>query len=112
MVRATRYLQIIEREQLVANAAKQGELLVAGLQRLADRHPEQLANPRGRGLLAAFSAKSPERRKQIIERARELGLLLLACGPDSIRCRPALDVTSDEVTEALEVLERTITTVG
>jgi L-lysine 6-transaminase len=108
MVRATRYLQVIQHEGLVENAAQQGERLLTGLQRLATVHSRWLRNVRGRGLLAAFTAPSPDGRKAFLDRGRELGLLALACGSESIRFRPPLDVTADEVDEALAILDHAL----
>src|SRR5262249_8994835 len=53
MVRAQRYLEIIEEERLVENAAKVGAHLLARLLMLQGARPDVLSNARGRGLMCA-----------------------------------------------------------
>jgi 4-aminobutyrate aminotransferase len=51
---------------------------------------------------------NPEARKKIIERAYELGVLLLGCGESTVRLMPPLVVERDQMDFALDVLERCI----
>jgi len=55
-VRSTHYLRIIENEDLVQNARRQGEYFLSELQTLAVRHPV-LSAVRGRGLMLAFDCR-------------------------------------------------------
>ena len=64
MVRATRYLEIVEEDRLVENAAARGEHLLASLRALAARHPALLSNVRGRGLMCA-DLPSPDARDRV-----------------------------------------------
>ena len=104
MMRGARYLEIIRTENLVANAARQGERLLAGLQELAARYPV-LSNVRGRGLMTAFSLPSPVERDSLRRLLWDKGLATLASWPRSIRFRPCLNVSADEVDEGLSRLE-------
>jgi L-lysine 6-transaminase len=104
MVRGAKYLEIIQAEDLVANAARQGARLLAGLRELAARHPV-LSNVRGRGLMTAFSLPSPAERDALRRLLWDKGLATLPSWPCSIRFRPCLNVSADEVDEALLRLE-------
>jgi L-lysine 6-transaminase len=104
MVRAVKYLEIIHSEDLVDNAARMGDRLLAGLQELATRHPE-LSNVRGRGLFCAFTLPTAEQRDRLRTELWRLGLATLASWPTSIRFRPCLNVSADEIDGALQRLD-------
>jgi len=106
MVRATAYLEIIHEENLVGNAAAMGDLLLAGLNRLQAKYPHMISNSRGRGLMCAFDLATPELRNRLKGLGYEEGMILLGCGPASIRFRPALNITREEVEEGLEKIGR------
>jgi L-lysine 6-transaminase len=106
MVRARRILEVIEADALIERAADLGAHLLAGLHELAQRHPALLSNVRGRGLMCAVTLPDGAVRDEVIRRCREeQSLLLLGCGPDSIRWRPSLAVTAAELDIALERLD-------
>lgn len=107
MVRATRILEIIEDENLLANAATRGAELLAGLQAIQERHPI-VDNARGLGLLCAFDLPDGARRDAAIKRCFADGMLVLACGARSIRFRPSLNVTPEIIAEGLARLEKAI----
>ena len=108
MVRCRRYLEIIEQERLVENAANVGAHLKRGLESLAAERPEALSNPRGRGLMCAIDLADGPTRDAVADRAYGLGMLILPCGERSLRFRPPLDVTAAEVDEALDILRRAV----
>lgn len=111
MVRSRKYLEIIERENLLENVRERGAELLEKLHGIAER-TELIYNVRGRGLLIAFDVTAPEMRGKIIEELQRNGLLLLVCGDRSIRFRPPLNVTSDVIDEALDIFEKTLETMG
>jgi 4-aminobutyrate aminotransferase len=100
---------------LVANAALQGERLLAGLT-VIQKTCDAIGDVRGKGLMAAIELvkdrktkePDPDVRDRIIQEAFRRGLLLLGCGASSIRLCPALTVTSDHVDEALSLLQEAV----
>ena len=104
MVRAQRYLEIIEEEQLVENARLVGEHLVKELQGLAAEFSSVVSNPRGKGLFAAFDVNTPDMRTKIRSKSLEKGLIILPSGERAIRFRPALNGTKDEINEGLVII--------
>ena len=108
MVRAQRYLEIIEEEGLVRNAAVTGEHLRHGLETLATSRPDVLSNARGRGLMCSLDFRDGATRDIVQDQAYELGALILGCGAQSLRFRPPLDITVAEVDEGLEILKRAV----
>ncbi|MEO7720113.1 MAG: aminotransferase class III-fold pyridoxal phosphate-dependent enzyme [Capsulimonas sp.] len=105
MVRVVQEVKIVEEEGLIEAANAKGERLAAGLRRLAEQ-PSPIYNVRGMGLYQGFSLRSPEAKGRLIERALEKhDLLLLGAGRRSIRTRPCLSVTNEEIDKFLELLE-------
>jgi L-lysine 6-transaminase len=108
MVRSQRYLEIIEEEKLVENAAQVGAHLLAGLQALQGDRPDIVSNARGRGLMCAVDLPDTETRDRLMDKAYELGLMILGCGKRSIRFRPVLDITRAEIDEALDLVRKAL----
>ncbi len=108
MVRAERYLEIIEEEGLVEQAARVGAYLLPRLEALQAAHPEVLSNARGRGLMCAIDFPDTGVRNAIADKAYELGVMILPCGCRSLRFRPPLDIPPAEGDEAIEVLGRAV----
>jgi L-lysine 6-transaminase len=112
MVRCKRFLEIMDEEKLVENAASLGEHLTRGLARLTAERPDKLSNARGRGLMCAIDLPDTDTRGAVAGRCVELGMMILPCGTRSLRFRPPLDVTAGEIDEALDVLRRAVDSVG
>jgi len=105
MVRSRRILEIIEADGLFDHAAKTGGYLLDELQGLADRYPGLVTNIRGRGLMCAIDLPDPRLRDQVVAALREASVLVLACGERTIRFRPALNVTTDELRVGMRALD-------
>jgi len=108
MVRATRVLEIVAADHLIDNARQIGALLLAGLHELARQFPALVSQVRGRGMMISFDLPDPDVRARTIVAARQQGLLLLPCGPCSIRFRPFLDLSRDDAGAALDLLGRAL----
>lgn len=104
MVRAQRYLEIIEEENLVENARLMGAYLVKRLEELSSDFPKMISNPRGLGLFAAFDATTPEARTELRKKCMEKGLIVLPSGERSIRFRPPLNVTQEEIDKGIGII--------
>jgi L-lysine 6-transaminase len=108
MVRFHRYLEIIDEERLVENAARVGEHLLSGLRKIEDELGGLMSNARGRGLMIGFDLPSPEMRKKAHDAILGNNLLLLTCGVQSIRFRPPLNLTMAEADTGLEIVRRSL----
>jgi 4-aminobutyrate aminotransferase len=103
-------------EGYLANAAEVGQYALDALQEIQMRHPS-MGDVRGKGLMIGVEfvkdkeTKEPdeELRNKIEEIGFEHGLLLLGCGKSTIRLAPPLCITKNEMDEALEIFEETIT---
>ncbi len=104
MYRAKRIFEIIDEEHLVENAAKMGEVLISGLRRLEQRYPKLVSNARGLGLFCAFDLPDAACRDALVTSCVKHGLLILKCGPKTIRFRPPLNVKDSEIDRAIEIM--------
>ncbi|MGH9459020.1 MAG: L-lysine 6-transaminase [Thermoanaerobaculia bacterium] len=108
MVRSQRYFEIIDEERLVENAARAGAELRKGLGELAARKPDLVSNVRGLGLMCAFDLPSGEIRDAAMNTMEANDLLVLASGHRSIRFRPHLNVTAEEIAEGIARVEKSL----
>src|SRR5207248_2201420 len=105
MVRSTHYLHIIEQERLVENAAKVGAYFLDQLRELQCEEP-LISAARGRGLFLAFDLPDAKTREEFWHGFFDLGVLTLRSGENSIRFRPALDITAEVIDEAMELMRK------
>ena len=111
MVRCQKYLEVIKEENLVKNAEIQGKKLLNGVEELQRKYPNKITNARGRGLMCAFDFPTPEKRDEFKNKLYSNGLIILGCGRSTIRFRPPLIMSSEEVDDALKIIDKTLKTV-
>ena len=107
-------LEVFETEGLAARAAAKGDQIRGALLQLQADLP-QIGDVRGLGAMLAIELVSdPETKapdadlaQRVIDKARELGLLLLKCGPHKnvVRLLPPLTASADEISSGVARLE-------
>jgi len=110
-------LDIIEREGL-SNAARVGGLIMERLRGWKETHP-LVGDVRGRGLMIGIELVKDKATREPVNALRnrleilafERGLIVLGCGETTIRLCPALIVSEEEATVALDILEDALTLV-
>ncbi|MGH3446213.1 MAG: L-lysine 6-transaminase [Nocardioidaceae bacterium] len=108
MMRSRRLLEIIEAHDYIAQAGRTGAWLVEELAKLEKRHAG-MDNARGRGLMVAFDLPSTEDRDRVLATLRtEQHVMALGCGERSIRFRPALSVSREDLGIGLAALDRVL----
>jgi len=107
MVRSARYLQIIEEDGLVSNAATVGQVFKARLEELQAEFPS-ISNVRGRGLMLALDMPDGDQRNALRQSCWDAGLATLACGTRTLRFRPALIFSESDVESALRILRKVV----
>ncbi|HWJ52371.1 MAG TPA: L-lysine 6-transaminase, partial [Propionibacteriaceae bacterium] len=106
MVRCRRLLEVIESAGLIEAAGPKGALLVAKLESIASE-TGRLDNVRGRGLFVACDLPDTRQRDRMVaDLRRKERVIVLPCGERSIRFRPALSVSEDEIDEAVQAVGR------
>ena len=109
MVRCQKYLEVINSENLVKNAEVQGKRLLNGLKELSEKY-EPVTNARGLGLMCAFDMPTPEKRDELQKKIYQNGLMVVTCGSNTIRFRPPLVISSEEVDSAIGIIDKTLKT--
>src|SRR5262245_23617256 len=110
-------LDVIDREKLQANSLKIGNRILAGLNKLKEKH-NIIGDVRGKGLLLGIElvkdrqSKEPGKEEcaQVMETAKEMGLLLGKGGlwGQTIRFSPPMCVNEQDADFLLEVLDRSL----
>ncbi len=109
MVRSSKIMEIIEEDNLLANAEKSGTYLMEKVQEIAAKY-SVVTNVRGRGLLVAFDFPTKEMRNKFVEMGMEHNVMFLGCGNNTIRFRPALIITPEHIDEGMKIAEKIIST--
>lgn len=99
--------QTLEQHHILNNVQQRGEQLRAGLQQLAVRYPNLIAEVRGWGLINGMELQSDIdlTSAQVVKAAIDQGLLLVPAGPKVVRFVPPLIVTVDEIAQALHIVD-------
>lgn len=108
MVRARKYLEVIVEDNLIENARVVGNYLLEKLLEVQKDFPHLVSQARGLGLMCAFDMPSPEIRKRFLSKLFENKMLMLGCGVSTVRFRPPLIITKDEVDKGIEIIRRTL----
>jgi 4-aminobutyrate aminotransferase len=113
-------LETIADEDLVTNAARRGEELTAGMERLK-AEDDRIGDVRGPGLMIGVEFVRDRATREpdgdlataLVARSAELGLLVLSCGlaHQVVRWIPPIDVSSAEISEAVEIFGEALRTV-
>ncbi len=108
MMRLKLTLEVIEKENLVDNAKTVGEHLLNRLQELAAKYPNKISNARGRGLMCAIDLPTCEERDALRDLLYRENLIILSCGDHSLRFRPHLNVTKEEIDLSISKFEKVL----
>jgi acetylornithine/N-succinyldiaminopimelate aminotransferase len=114
---ALRVLDVMERDDLAANARRIGELLVDRLRRVQGKYPRVVREVRGLGLmigiefqpdLLAFAREQKSPAIQVVNRLHEKGVLTVPAATSVIRLLPPLNLSEGEADEGLHAIEEVI----
>jgi len=114
----TATIEVIEQDNLVANSAKLGEIIMQRLRELYDKY-ELIGDVRGLGLMTATEFVKDRKTKEyaikekdaIVTEAYKRGLLLLPCGKSSVRYIPPINIPEDQLHKGMDILEEAISAV-
>jgi len=114
---AERILDVIEREDLMANARRIGDFLVDRLRRIQGKYPRIISDVRGLGLMIGieFEPKLPiftnEEKLpaiQIVNRLHEKRVLTVPAATSVIRLLPPLNLSESEADEGLHAIKNVV----
>jgi len=108
MVRSKHILRTMEEENLVENSRVVGEHLLSQLKEIQKDFPNTVSNARGLGLMCSFDLPTTETRNRFKDTCLKEKLIILGCGEKSIRFRPPLNITKDEIDEGLNIIRKVL----
>jgi acetylornithine/succinyldiaminopimelate/putrescine aminotransferase len=109
--------EVVEQEHLDENARNMGNILRAGLEKLAAKYPHIIRSVRGMGLMLGFELASDfaplangskPASIQFLNRLHAAGLLAIVAGTHIIRLLPPLNLKLSEAEEALSLIEKVL----
>ncbi len=111
---ALKTIELLEKE-LLENCRNMGEHTLGRLRKMAEKSPF-IGDVRGRGLMIGAELvwdkktkkPAPDLRDRVVTWCFEQGLLILGCGPNSLRLTPPLNITQTQIDYALDLIERGI----
>ncbi|RMZ88184.1 hypothetical protein DV736_g4583, partial [Chaetothyriales sp. CBS 134916] len=82
-------------------------LLFSAFERLKEKYPHALAAVRGKGLIVGYQLTDEAKPKvtEIVNAARERGLLVITAGDGVIRIVPPLIISAEEINHGLAILD-------
>jgi len=108
MKRFKKILEIIEEENLVNNCEVMGSHLQTEISKLSDKYPDKVSNARGLGLFCAFDCADGDMRNKVTSKALENDLMILGSGDRSIRFRPPVNISREELNQGMEILDKVL----
>jgi len=114
-VAAMAVIGTIKEQNLLENAARQGNYIMKRLRELAEQS-EIIGDVRGKGLMIGVEIvedkdskkPAPNLAKEIMMRSWKRGVAIITCGVSTLRIAPPLIITRELVDAALEIVEDTI----
>jgi acetylornithine aminotransferase/acetylornithine/N-succinyldiaminopimelate aminotransferase len=109
--------QVIQRDSLAENARQLGASIKKRLEELTVKYPSVLKQVRGMGLMIGFELQTsiPAFAKdakpasiQFVNKLHEAGVLTIPSGAQVVRLLPALNLTSAEAKEGLDIIESVV----
>ncbi|MGE5798339.1 MAG: L-lysine 6-transaminase [Ignavibacteria bacterium] len=108
MVRSKHILKIIHEQNLVENSKEVGGYLLNKLHGIQAEFTGLVSNARGLGLMCSFDLPSPAARDEFKRKCFDEKLLILGCGEQSIRFRPPLNVSKEEINKGLNIIRKVL----
>ncbi len=99
-------IRYMDETDIGAHVRKIGAETIERLKGWIKKYPGAITDVRGRGLLIALELSDDSRAAEINRRCLEKGLLLNLKHGNIIRIFPALTITSPEMQEGLDILEK------
>jgi acetylornithine/N-succinyldiaminopimelate aminotransferase len=103
MAIANAVLDVMLADGFFANVDKMARLLARQLDALVRKHPNVLAERRGKGLLSGLKCVVPS--GEMVEKLRQAGLLTVGAGENVVRLLPPLIVDEGQIGEAVGIID-------
>jgi len=102
MIRCKHIIKAYREDSIIDAVTEKGQFLVSSLSKI-----KGLYKVRGAGLIAAFDLKDRQTRDTLVRRMYENQLICNQTGDKSIRLRPNLAISKNEIENALDIINKT-----
>ena len=106
---ALKVIELIEKEKILSNVTKLSEILISELEKLVEKHHNKISGVRGKGLM--IGVECVEKNSIITDIAFQNGLLLVNAANNVVRFLPPLNISENEVMEALKKFDETLSNI-
>jgi len=108
---AVEVINVIREENILANVEKRSKQLLAKLESLKAKYPDQILEIRGKGLMIGFELNGKAVAKgtagELTNACMGHGMFLLTCSAfETIRFIPPLNVTEEEINQGFEIFDK------
>ena len=103
MIRCKYIIDAYKRYDILQNVQNQEKQLLEILEKY-----EELKNPRACGLIAAFDLDTSERRNAFVQALYSNGMIVNKTGEKSIRLRPALSLSDENIISADKIIRKSL----
>ncbi|EAZ63287.1 acetylornithine aminotransferase [Scheffersomyces stipitis CBS 6054] len=101
----------ISDDKFLEDVQHKSDLFVAGLNKIAEKYPENIDTVKGKGLLLGLQFNSSLDSGKVVAKCRENGLLVITAGMNVLRIVPALNIPEDVIAEGLAIIDASISQV-
>ena len=98
-------LEIVNTPEFLNSVTEKSGLITQGLLGLIDKYPDIFEEIRGTGLMLGIKCKCPN--LDFVREGYEKSILTVPASDNIVRLLPALNITIEEINEALSRLEQT-----
>jgi len=102
-----RVTQIVSDPEFLADVSRKSGLLRQKLEGLIAAHPDTFDSVRGTGLMLGLKCRTPN--TDLVAAARDAGVLVVPAADNVLRLLPALNITDDDIAEAVNRLNTAAT---
>ena len=103
---ALKVIELIEKEEILYNVTRLSGILISELEKLVEKYHNKISGVRGKGLMIGIECI--EKNSVITEQAFQNGLLLVNAANNVIRFLPPLNISENEVMEAVKKFDETL----
>ncbi len=103
-------LEVIKQEGLIERSAKMGEIFKAGLQGVQERHPDMIAEVRGKGLMIGVEFRMDEVGELTIAQMLKRGMCAAYTlnNPKVMRFEPPLIINEEQIADGVRMFEEAV----
>ncbi len=108
MAVGTKVMEIVADEAFLAEVRRKAGLMRQGLEGLVAAHPDVFESVRGAGLMLGLKCKATN--TDVVAAGYDAGVLTVPAADNAVRILPALNLTDEDIAEALSRLDQAAST--